>query len=566
MYSVGDKVVYPHHGAGKIMKIEQKEVLGQQRDYLTIQILHNDMTVMVPVENADRAGLRKVVESDVVDQVLEVLRGDPTKMPKNWSRRYKHNRDKLKTGDIFEVAEVVRNLAIRHADKGLSTGEKQMFSKAKKILASELMYARDFSEDEANAFLEEVLENINVDGASGCRRPPRAGHRHLTPAPAGPLRRAPEGRPRARCPARCSRCSAHWPATRSPIASVPPRSRRTSTRPARSSGSSRSRSSASPSATSAALLLSRLLRRGLDHVDEVMQRVSGAEVVVAIGGVVVGLFIATLISIALVRIPIVGPYLTVPIYLLAGYFTAYLAAKKHVEILRLLGVRGAFEVLPGLTPSKLLDSSASSTGASSTSPRRASSRASCSCRASSLEELQHLADSADAEKRVRGRRGLDFVRRLQNSSGAVRIDDGDYPDIDAVDAKLVRLARDLGARASSPPTTRSSKVAEIQGVKVLNVNDLANSVKPAVLPGEVIEVKILREGREQDQGVGYLDDGTMIVVESGASLVGSRVKAEVTSVLQSPSGKMIFTPGARLAPADKQGGRTWRNSRPKSSG
>jgi len=164
LYSVGDKVVYPHHGAGKIMKIEQKDVLGQQRDYLTIQILHNDMTVMVPVENADRAGLRKVVESDVVDQVLEVLRGDPTKMPKNWSRRYKHNRDKLKTGDIFEVAEVVRNLAIRHADKGLSTGEKQMFSKAKKILASELMYARDFNEDEATAFLEDVLENINVDG------------------------------------------------------------------------------------------------------------------------------------------------------------------------------------------------------------------------------------------------------------------------------------------------------------------------------------------------------------------------------------------------------------------
>src|SRR5512137_684739 len=164
MYSVGDKVAYPHHGAGKIMKIEQKDVLGQQRDYLTIQILHNDMTVMVPVENADRAGLRKVIESDTVERVLEVLRGDPTNMPKNWSRRYKHNRDKLKTGDIFEVAEVVRNLAIRHADKGLSTGEKQMFSKAKKILASELMYARDFDEDEANAFLETVLEDIHVDG------------------------------------------------------------------------------------------------------------------------------------------------------------------------------------------------------------------------------------------------------------------------------------------------------------------------------------------------------------------------------------------------------------------
>ena len=165
MYRVGDKVVYPHHGAGKIMKIEDMEVRGQLREYLTIQILHNDMTVMVPVDSADRAGLRKVVASDVVDDVLAVLHGNPTKMPKNWSRRYKHNRDKLKTGDIFEVAEVVRNLAIRHCDKGLSTGEKQMFSKAKKILASELMYARDMNEEQANAFLDTVLDEVGAAGA-----------------------------------------------------------------------------------------------------------------------------------------------------------------------------------------------------------------------------------------------------------------------------------------------------------------------------------------------------------------------------------------------------------------
>jgi CarD family transcriptional regulator len=163
LYEVGDKVVYPHHGAGRIMKIEEKEVLGEQRSYLTIQILHNDMTVMVPVENADRAGLRRVVDVGVVEEVLAVLRGNPTKMPKNWSRRYKHNREKLKTGDIFEVAEVVRNLAVRHADKGLSTGEKQMFSKAKKILASELMYARNITEQEATEFLEGVLAEIHGD-------------------------------------------------------------------------------------------------------------------------------------------------------------------------------------------------------------------------------------------------------------------------------------------------------------------------------------------------------------------------------------------------------------------
>jgi uncharacterized protein YacL len=298
------------------------------------------------------------------------------------------------------------------------------------------------------------------------------------------------------------------------------------------------------------VVLSRLLRRGLDRVDEVMARATGAEVVVAFGGVVVGLFIATLISIALVRIPIVGPYLTVPIYLLSGYFTAYVAAKKHIEVLRLLGVRGAFEVVPGLTPAKLLDSSAIIDGRILEIIDTGFVEGELLVPRFVVEELQRLADSSDAEKRVRGRRGLDFVKRLQNSSGAVRIDGADYPDIEAVDAKLVRLAHDIGAWIVSTDYALK-KVAEIHGVKMLNVNDLANSVKPAVLPGEVIEVRILREGRERDQGVGYLDDGTMIVVEAGSSLVGARVKAEVTSVLQSPSGKMIFSRVSIPPPAEE---------------
>ena len=299
-------------------------------------------------------------------------------------------------------------------------------------------------------------------------------------------------------------------------------------------------SPASASGTSSACCSRASCCEGFRNMDEVMARASGAEVVVAIGGVVVGLVIATLISIALVRIPVVGPYLTIPIYLLSGYFTAYVAAKKHVEILRLLGMRGAFAVLPGLTPSKLLDSSAIVDGRILDVANTGFLEGELLVPRFVVEELQRLADSGDAEKRVRGRRGLDFVRRLQNTSGAVRIDDTDFSDIEAVDSKLVRLARELGAQIVTTDHTLN-KVAEIQGVKVLNVNDLANSVKPAVLPGEVIEVKILREGREQDQGIGYLDDGTMIVVESGALLVGSRVKAEVTSVLQSPSGKMIFS-------------------------
>ena len=161
VYEVGDKVVYPHHGAGTILKKEVKEVLGQRREYLTIQILYNEMTVMVPTENADRAGLRKVISHEAVEDVVAVLHDGGSQMPKNWNRRFKHNRDKMKTGDIYELAEVVRNLSIRDLDKGLSTGEKQMFGRAKKILASELMYARDMTEDEAAEYLEDLLAEIS---------------------------------------------------------------------------------------------------------------------------------------------------------------------------------------------------------------------------------------------------------------------------------------------------------------------------------------------------------------------------------------------------------------------
>ena len=159
MYKVGDKVVYPHHGAGTVVKREKREVLGEKREYLTIKILHNDMTVNVPADNAERVGLRKVIDEEAVKKVVKYLTSGGTEMPKNWNRRFKHNRDKMKTGDIYELAEVVRNLALRDGEKGLSTGEKQMYVKAKKILASELMYAKTMSEDEALEWLEETLTN-----------------------------------------------------------------------------------------------------------------------------------------------------------------------------------------------------------------------------------------------------------------------------------------------------------------------------------------------------------------------------------------------------------------------
>jgi CarD family transcriptional regulator, regulator of rRNA transcription len=162
LYKVGDKVVYPHHGAGTVVKKEKRTVLGEEREYLQIQILHNDMTVQVPTENADRVGLRKVIDETTVEQVLKALRGSGTTMPKNWNRRFKHNRDKMKTGDIFELAEVVRNLSLRDHEKGLSTGEKQMFVKAKKILVSELMYAKGMDEEEAAEWLDDILAGVGA--------------------------------------------------------------------------------------------------------------------------------------------------------------------------------------------------------------------------------------------------------------------------------------------------------------------------------------------------------------------------------------------------------------------
>ncbi len=157
-FEVGDNVVYPHHGAGVVLKKETRDMMGESRDYLTIKILHNEMTVMVPCENAHVAGLRRVINEQQVRRVIDVLTGEVSEMPKNWNRRFKYNREKIKTGDVFELAEVVRNLAIREWEKGLSTGEKQMYTRAKKILASEFMYALDKDEEGAEEYIDELLE------------------------------------------------------------------------------------------------------------------------------------------------------------------------------------------------------------------------------------------------------------------------------------------------------------------------------------------------------------------------------------------------------------------------
>ena len=162
-----------------------------------------------------------------------------------------------------------------------------------------------------------------------------------------------------------------------------------------------------------------------------------------------------------------------------------------------------------------------------------------------LEELQKLSDSADNLKRAKGRRGLDLVQDLRISyKDQVVVVDNDYDDISEVDAKLVRLAKQAGA-AIITNDYNLNKVAGIQGVKVLNINELANAIKPVVIAGEEMHVYLVKEGKEANQAIAYLDDGTMIVVENGRHSIGSSIPVVVTSVLQTAAGRMIFAKAVR---------------------
>jgi uncharacterized protein YacL len=157
-----------------------------------------------------------------------------------------------------------------------------------------------------------------------------------------------------------------------------------------------------------------------------------------------------------------------------------------------------------------------------------------------LKELQQVADSADSLKRERGRRGLDILGQLQkNSNIDVKIHNDDFPDIKEVDLKLIKLAKVLSAKIFTNDYNLN-KVSEIQGIRVLNVNELASALRPVVLPGEMLEIRLIKEGKEYNQGVGYLEDGTMVVVDNGRRLIGQNVNLIVGSVLQTAAGRMIF--------------------------
>jgi CarD family transcriptional regulator len=156
-FKVGDKVVYPHHGAAIVQKREKREEFGQNREYLILKLAYGDLTLMVPSEKIDEVGIREIINDEEVEEVFAVLRKKESRMPTNWSRRFKNHSEKLRSGDIYQVAEVVRNLSIRDKDKGLSAAEKRMLAKARQILVSELTFALSVSEEEAEKRLAEAL-------------------------------------------------------------------------------------------------------------------------------------------------------------------------------------------------------------------------------------------------------------------------------------------------------------------------------------------------------------------------------------------------------------------------
>jgi CarD family transcriptional regulator len=156
-FKVGETVVYPHHGAARIEAIETRKIKGQDTTYLVLRVAQGDLTLRVPADKADYVGVRDVVGQDGLDRVFDVLRAPHTEEPTNWSRRYKANLEKLASGDVIKVAEVVRDLWRRERDRGLSAGEKRMLAKARQILVSELALAENTNEDKAETILDEVL-------------------------------------------------------------------------------------------------------------------------------------------------------------------------------------------------------------------------------------------------------------------------------------------------------------------------------------------------------------------------------------------------------------------------
>ncbi len=279
-------------------------------------------------------------------------------------------------------------------------------------------------------------------------------------------------------------------------------------------------------------------------IDNKMKLIPTQDIVLGVAGLLIALVIGVLLNIPLSRIPWVGPYLSLTVTLILAYLgvTFFLNRKDDFSFIGpLLAKRpGSMEEKKGSSPVKVLDTSVIIDGRIMDICKTGFVEGRIVVSGFVLEELRHIADSPDLLKRNRGRRGLDILNKMQKETSIeVKIINTDYEDITEVDSKLVKLAQDLGGVIVTNDYNLN-KVCELQGVPVLNINELANAVKPVVLPGEEMEAYIVKDGKEAGQGIAYLDDGTMIVVEGGKRYIGETLEVLVTSVLQTAAGRMIF--------------------------
>ncbi|MBC7341166.1 MAG: PIN/TRAM domain-containing protein [Clostridia bacterium] len=302
----------------------------------------------------------------------------------------------------------------------------------------------------------------------------------------------------------------------------------------------------------------RLVQITTQKMEGWLHKTPTADVLSGVIGLILGLIIANLFGAPFSRVPLIGPYLPVVFNIFCGYVGFSVGLKKREDLASLLGSIPRWgprdkekEKASRSQRFKVLDTSVIIDGRIADVCRSGFLEGTLVVPGFVLEELRHIADSSDLLKRNRGRRGLDILNRIRKEEDVrVQIVEVDYEDLSEVDSKLVRLAQELGA----PILTNDfnlNKVAELQGVRVLNINELANAVKPVVLPGEEMVVQVIKEGKEVGQGVGYLDDGTMIVVENGRRYLGQTITVMVTSVLQTQAGRMIF---ARPKVSEKRAG------------
>ncbi len=279
-----------------------------------------------------------------------------------------------------------------------------------------------------------------------------------------------------------------------------------------------------------------------------LSKVPPMDILIGSIGLIIGLFIAYLISQLLLQIPvpIVGAAISVVVYIFMGYIGMNIARKNREELFNI----GSLIKIPSVKEKgtkkgskacpKILDTSVIIDGRIADICNTGFVEGKLVIPGFVLEELRHIADSSDDLKRVRGRRGLDILNKIQKELDIeVEIYEKDFEDIAEVDSKLLKLAQVIEGKVVTNDYNLN-KVAQFQGVEVLNINELANAVKPVVIPGEEMIVQVIKEGKESGQGIAYLDDGTMIVVDGGRKYIGETIDVLVTSVLQTAAGRMIF--------------------------